>query len=94
MTRLMFTGEHNGREISITWQDGALRGDPDACAWIRYLARVIDGQLVGPIGGPYVARNYLRNPYAASELIRSIFPGSGEQEGDLPLRVAPPGAIQ
>jgi membrane protease subunit (stomatin/prohibitin family) len=27
MTRLTFTGIRNGREISITWTDGALSGD-------------------------------------------------------------------
>jgi hypothetical protein len=94
MTRLTFIGERNGREISVTWQNGALFGDPEACEWIRYLARVIDGQILGPIGGPYVARKYLRNPYAARWLILSVFPGDVRQEGDLPPRLAPRGAIQ
>ena len=90
----MFTGEHNGREISITWEDGALSGDPEAVAWIQEIAARLEGQIIGPIGGPYSTTDHLADPYAASELIRSIFPGSVEQEGDLPLRVAPPGAIQ
>jgi hypothetical protein len=94
MTRLTFTGIRNGRVVAITWEDGVLSGDLAACAWLEHLARVIDGHLFGPIGGPYVARDYLRNPYAARALILSIFPSGAFQEGELPPRVAPPGAIQ
>ena len=65
MTRLSFEGLRNGRHASITWEDGALFGDPEACAWIEYLARVLEGQPIGPIGGPYSSRDHLQDPYAA-----------------------------
>jgi len=94
MTRLVFTGLRNGREISITWEDGALSGDPDTVAWIKYYAAAMEGSIVGPIGGPYSTTDHLGDPYAASELIRSVFPGDVRMVGELPLRIAPPGAIQ
>jgi hypothetical protein len=94
MTRLTFTGERNGREISITWHDGMLSGDPEACGWIQRYATLLEGRPIGPIGGPYSSSSHLLNPYVAAELIRSVFPGKVTMEGDLPLRSAPPGAIQ
>jgi len=57
------------------------------------VAALLEGQIFGPIGGPYSSSHHLQDPYAAAELIRSISPGKVTQEGDLPLRIAPPGAI-
>jgi hypothetical protein len=94
MTRLVFTGTRNRKQISITWEDGALSGDPDTVAWITYYAAAMEGSIVGPVGGPYSTTDHLGDPYAASELIRSIYPGDVRQEGELPLREVPAGAIQ
>jgi hypothetical protein len=96
MTRLTFTGERGGREISITWTDGDLAGDRDTVEWIQQIARMAEasGTIVGGIGGPYSTSHHLANPYVAAEIIRSMFPGDVRQEGLLPPRVAPPGAIQ
>ena|GEM_PF-2015178 len=93
MTRLTFTGMRNRKPITITWEDGELSGDPDTVAWIKYYAAAMEGSIVGPVGGPYSTTDHLSDPYAASELIHSIFPGSVKVEGELPLRSAPPGAI-
>jgi hypothetical protein len=93
MTRLVFSGIRNGQLVRVAWQDGALSGDPECCMWIRYLARVLEGRVVGPIGGPYSSSDHLQDPYAASEIIKSIFPGKVQVMGDLPLRLAPKGAI-
>jgi len=94
MTKFTFSGKRNGKPITITWEDGALSGDPDTVAWIKYYAAAMEGSIVGPVGGPYSTTDHLGDPYAASELIRSIFPGSVQVEGDLPLRECPAGAIQ
>jgi hypothetical protein len=94
MTKLTFTGTRNGKQISITWEDGALSGDEQVTGWIKHYAAAMDGQIVGPVGGPYSTTDHLADPYAASELIRSIFPGSVQVEGDLPYRIAPDGAVQ
>jgi hypothetical protein len=40
LTRLAFEGLRNGRQIAIVWEDGALSGDPEPCAWIQRLAQV------------------------------------------------------
>jgi hypothetical protein len=95
MTRLTFTGKRNGHAITITWEDGALSGDPETVAWIRYVAKLAEaaGTIVGPIGGPYSTSNHLADPYAARALILEVFPGKVRQEGLLPPRIAPPGAI-
>jgi hypothetical protein len=94
VTRLVFTGLRNHRRVRVVWHDGALSGDADTVAWIRHLAALLEGQILGPIGGPYTTSRHLQNPYVAAEIIRSIFPGKVRMEGDLPLRIAPPGAIQ
>jgi hypothetical protein len=47
MTRLVFTGLRNGRTVRVVWHDGALSGDPEACAWIAYIARIAETS--GPI---------------------------------------------
>jgi hypothetical protein len=95
MTRLVFTGRRNGRRVRVVWEDGALSGDLEACAWIKYIARIAEasGTIVGAIGGPYSTSDHLADPYAARALILAIYPGDVRQEGDLPLRSAPPGAI-
>ena len=94
MTRLVFSGKRNGHAITINWEDGALSGDPEAVAWIQYVAKLAEGQILGPIGGPDTSSSHLLNPYVAAELIRSVFPGKVTMEGALPLRSAPLGAIQ
>jgi hypothetical protein len=95
MTKLTFTGQRGGKDISITWEDGTLSGDADTVDWIRYIARIAEasGTIVGGIGGPYASGEYLEDPYAAAELIRSVFPAPPHMEGELPERYAPPGAI-
>jgi hypothetical protein len=95
MTRLTFTGLRNGKSETITWEDGTLSGDPEIVDWIHYVAKIAEasGTIVGGIGGPYATGDYLNDPYAARELIRSVFPGHVSEEGDLPDRFAPPGAI-
>jgi hypothetical protein len=95
MTKLTFTGPRGGKDISITWEDGTLSGDPDTVDWIQHIARMAEasGTIVGGIGGPYASGEYLEDPFAAAELIRSVFPGAIREEGDLPDRFAPPGAI-
>jgi hypothetical protein len=94
MTRLTFTGLRNGREISITWEDGALSGDPELVGWIQHIAALAEGRVVGSVGGPYSSHDHLADPYAARALILSAFPGEVHQDGDPPPRVAPSGAIQ
>jgi hypothetical protein len=94
MTRLVFTGIRNGRPVRIVWHDGELSGEPALVDWIQRYAAAMDGHSLGPIGGPYVDHDHLQNPYVAAEIIRSVFPGAVEMEGELPLREAPPGAIQ
>jgi hypothetical protein len=94
MTRLTFTGVRNGREISIIWHDGELSGDELTVGWIKYYAAAMDGHALGPVGGPYVRHEHLQNPYVAAEIIRSVFPGKVEMEGELPLREVPAGAIE
>ena len=94
MTRLAFSGLRNGQLVRVVWEDGSLSGDLEAVAWIRHIAELLEGQILGPIGGPYTSSSHLLNPYVAAELIRSIFPGEVRQVGDLPARMAPPGAVQ
>jgi hypothetical protein len=94
MTRLTFIGTRNGKPISIVWEDGALFGDLETCRWIHHLAALLEGQIVGSIGGPYSTSNHLADPYGARAIILSIFPDEVRQVGDLPARVAPPGAVQ
>jgi hypothetical protein len=94
MTRLVFTGMRNGQAISITWEDGELSGDEPTVGWITYYAAAMDGHHLGPTGGPYATHDHLQNPYIAAYVIRSVFPGTVTMQGELPLREAPPGAIQ
>jgi hypothetical protein len=93
MTRLVFTGIRNHQIVRVVWQDGALSGDLEACAWIRRYAALLEGRVIGAIGGPYSTSNHLADPYAARAIILSIFPGTVAQVGDLPLRERPAGAI-
>jgi hypothetical protein len=94
MTHLVFTGIRNGQLVRVVWEDGALSGDPETIAWIQHYAALLEGVIVGMVGGPYSSSHHLADPYAAAELIRSVFPGEVTMEGELPLRIAPPGAIQ
>lgn len=95
MTKLTFTGMRNDKQISVTWEDGTLSGDKDTCEWIQTLARIAEasGTIIGDVGGPYATEDYLGDPYAARALIRSVFPASPQEEGELPDRFAPPGAV-
>lgn len=74
MTRLTFSGIRNHKRVTVTRVDGALSGDLEAVAWIRYVAACLEGQILGPISGPYTSSRHLADPFAAAELIRSIFP--------------------
>jgi hypothetical protein len=48
--RLTFKGLRNGRHVRVVWEDGALFGDLEAVAWIRHVAALLEGQIVGAIG--------------------------------------------
>jgi hypothetical protein len=52
MTRLTFSGVRNHKRVTVTWENGALPGDPEAWAWIQYVASLLEGQIVGAVGGP------------------------------------------
>jgi hypothetical protein len=93
MTRLVFTGIRNGQLVRVVWEDGALSGDPETIAWIQHYAALLEGVIVGMVGGPYSSSHHLADPYAARALILEVFPGKVRQEGLLPPRIAPPGAI-
>jgi hypothetical protein len=94
MTRLVFSGLRNGRPVRVVWQNGRLSGDEPTVGWIKYYAAAMDGHLLGPTGGPYLDHDHLQNPYVAAYIIRSVFPGEVRMVGALPLREAPPGAVQ
>jgi hypothetical protein len=36
--------------LRVVWEDGALFGDLEAVAWIRHVAALLEGQIVGAIG--------------------------------------------
>jgi hypothetical protein len=95
VTRLVFTGRRNGQLVRVVWEDGRLSGDLELVDWIQYVAALAEaaGTIVGPIGGPCSTSDHLADPYAAAELIGSVFPGKMRMVGELPLRSAPPGAI-
>jgi len=94
MTRLTFSGMRNRKRVTVTWEDGRLSGHAPTVAWIRRYAGMLEGQITGPIGGPYTTTDHLHNPYVAAEIIRSVFPGKVTMAGELPLREAPAGTIQ
>jgi hypothetical protein len=50
MTRVTFSGIRNDRRVTVTWTGGALSGDLEAVAWIRHVAALLEGQIVGAIG--------------------------------------------
>jgi hypothetical protein len=94
VTRLVFSGIRNGRPVRVVWHDGELFGHVPTVGWIKYYAAAMDGHHLGPTGGPYATHDHLQNPYVAAFIIRSVYPGKVEMVGALPLREAPPGAIQ
>jgi hypothetical protein len=93
VTRFSISGERNGQQISITWEDGELGGDPDTVAWIEQLAEMYEGQAVGMLVGPRTRHDHLQSQWSARSLITSVFPGKTTFEGAMPTIQAPPGAI-
>lgn len=66
-------GKLGRRRVAVTWQDGAVAGDPVACAIIRGISKGMEGYPVGPPAGPYTEHNHLTDPVSAYFLIEDCF---------------------
>lgn len=54
--------------------EGILKGDPLARAQLYSQASLLEGEAVGPAGGPYTHSRHLEHPLSALELITSYMP--------------------
>jgi hypothetical protein len=83
------------RRLTVTWNRGQLTGDAALIAAARDRAAALEGEQVGPQGGPYSGTNHLASPIAASTILADLFvPGTVTLAGDVPVRPPPPtGAV-
>lgn len=81
-----------GKPETFTWKDGELTGKPVLVELVKTLAEVMDGEEIGPVGGPSITSNYLDDPLATLMLILEIFEVL-EADGYPTLPQVPDGAI-
>lgn len=67
------TGMYHHRTVRVTWQQGYLAGDAELIAEVQLKAMLLDGQLVGPPGGPYTWTDHLCTATSALLLLRETF---------------------
>jgi len=93
------TGTIRGQPVTLTYSKGliggpTLTGDALAVEEVEFMVQALQGTSLGPVGGPYFTKNYLKEPLAAVFLIREVFDEDAEFTGDVPEPPrAPKGAI-
>lgn len=88
------TGPLLGQEVSVTWDDGELEGDPAAVQYLRGLARGYEGKRLGIPTAFASYENHLSKPLAVLALFELAFDGPVEYSGDVPTyEETPEGAI-
>jgi hypothetical protein len=85
-TILRWEGEYTGTPTS---------NSPKALAALEQLSKELDGQVVGPLNGPYTDHDHLNSPYSFSVLAQLLLGWDNlKQTGNIPMRPpVPPGAI-
>ena len=83
----------NGQDMRVTYSDGDIQGDLFAADLLRQAAKRAEGQMIGPVGGPYTETNHLSEPLSALLLIEQAFEVV-DTFGELPEAPgAPEGAV-
>jgi hypothetical protein len=78
------SGHPKGQEITLTWKDGKLSGDPEAVTFVEALASGYEGMKMGQIRYGFTTHNHLSNPHIAHELMMRAFRGHPILTGNLP----------
>lgn len=83
----------NGDKVTVMWEDGNLTGDYVTVKRAESLAKALEGERVGPVGGPYTESDHLLDPISTIMILREIIDIT-RVTGDAPLRPPlPKGAI-
>ncbi|MGI6035979.1 MAG: hypothetical protein ACOYCE_09275 [Limnochordia bacterium] len=75
--------EWGGQQYEVVWDDGELRGDPQAVEMIEWAVDVYKGMYFGISAGPGTDRDFLKNPFIAICFLQRVFPGV-TFSGDVP----------
>lgn len=78
------TGRLLGQEVSVTWDDGELDGDPAAVDYLQGFARGYEGQRLSipTVFSSY--ENHLSKPLAVLALFELAFEGRARYSGNVP----------
>lgn len=91
------TGKLGAHDVSVTWDDGHLTGDPSAVRIVEMLASRYEGLPVGRFPEPTTTQRHLANPFSARTLIEAALTSRVDVSGDvptLPRRKLPPGTVE
>jgi len=83
----------NGDKVTVTWEDGKLTGDYVTVRRAESLAKMLEGERVGPVCGPYTESDHLSDPISTLVILREIIDIT-DITGNVPQRPPiPDGAI-
>lgn len=92
------TGLLRSQEVSLRWEEGRILPVDDhsrvAALQVERLTEVLEGEPVGPPGGPVTENAHLKDPLSAVFIIRQVLEQITGESGDLPEpQEIPEGAI-
>jgi hypothetical protein len=79
-----YTGEIDGRLLSVSWKNGRLTGDTEAVEQLEEMAADLGGELVGAPGWSETDSDHLSSPVSALLLMDHLFKGQGKISGTYP----------
>lgn len=77
-------GEKLSKEYNLVYNDGQLSGDEFAVRLVETHAEALEGQMVGPVGGPWTETDHLSDSLSALFVMRAAFDEILEVKGDVP----------
>lgn len=75
-----------GRTRTITWDNGSFSGDQKLVARVVSGLKILEGEPLGPIGGPETITNHTKSALTTLSYIESLMQGVPTFKGDIPAR--------
>jgi len=77
-------GKYKGKQVEMVWDNGKLSGSLKLINALRRRAALLEGTLVGPVGGPFTQRHHLQDPLSAIYLVWDLFDEDPKASGEIP----------